>query len=104
MVPISRLPVLATLSGSRPNEETCTESDISRLPVLAALIRSRPDEGTCTESDNANVISDTYPMTNVDETDDDQEDDNRSCLENEIINEDNSSTVDSALELDNNKT
>ena len=58
MVPISRLPVLATLSGSRPNEETCTESDISRLPVLAALIRSRPDEGTCTESDNANVTSD----------------------------------------------
>ena len=47
---------------------------------------------TCTESDNANVTSDAYPTTNVDETDDDQEDDNLSCLENEIINEANSST------------
>ena len=30
----------------------------SRLPVLAALSVSRPNEGTCTESDNVNVISD----------------------------------------------
>ena len=35
---------------------------------------------------------------------DDQEDDKISCLENEIINEDNSSNVDSALGLDNDKT
>ena len=63
---------------------------ISRLPVLAGLSGSRPNEGTCTESDNANVASDVYPTTNVDEMDgDDQEDDNLSCLENEIINEDN---------------
>ena len=62
---------------------------ISRLPVLAALSGCRPNEGTCTESDNANVTSDAYPTTNVNETDsDDQEDDNLSCLENEIINED----------------
>ena len=41
----------------------------------------------------------------MNETDsDDQEDNNLSCLENEIINEDNSSTVDSTLRLDINKT
>ena len=44
--------------------------------------------------------------TNVEENNngsDGQEDDNLSCLENEIINQDNSSTVDSTLGLDNNK-
>ena len=78
---------------------------ISRLPVLAALSGSRPKEGTCAESDNANVSSYVNPTTNVEEMDsDDREDDNLSCLENEIINEDNSSNVDSVLGLDNHKT
>ena len=35
---------------------------------------------------------------------DDQEDDNFTCLENEIINEDNSSNVGSVLGLGNDKT
>ena len=35
---------------------------------------------------------------------DDQEDDNISCLENKVINEDKSSNVDSVLGLDNEKT
>ena len=55
---------------------------ISRLPVMAALSGSKLNEDTCTESDNANVASDAYPITNVDETNHDQEDDNLSCLEN----------------------
>ena len=65
---------------------------------------SKP-ESTCTESDNANITLDVNPATNVDEMDsDDQEDDNLSCLENKIINEDNSSNVESPLGLDNDKT
>ena len=78
MVPILRLLVLAALSGSMPNED---------------------------QSDNLNVSRDVNPTTNVEEMDgDDREDDNLSCLENEIINEDNSSNVDSVLGLDNDKT
>ena len=78
---------------------------ISRLPVLAALRCSKPNEGICTKSDHLNVSSDFNPTTNVEEMDsDDREDDNLSCLENEIINEDNSSNVDSVLGLDNHKT
>ena len=63
-------------------------------------------EGTYNECDSENVTSDDYPATNVDETDSDhQEDGNLSCrLENEITNEDNSSTVDSSLGLAINKT
>ena len=78
---------------------------MSRLPVLAAISGSRPNEGICTESDNANVTSDVNPTTNIDKMDsDDQEDNNLSCLENLIFNEDNSSTVDSGLGLDSDKT
>ena len=47
------------------------------------------------------------PSTNVEENNnysDDQEDDNLSCPENELINEDNLSNVDSALGPDNDKT
>ena len=45
------------------------------------------------------------PTTNVEEIDsDDQEDDNLSCFESEIINEDKSSNVDSVLALDSDKT
>ena len=59
---------------------------------------------TCTESGNVNVSSDVNPITNVGEMDsDDQEDDNLSCLENEIFNENNSFNIDSVLELDNDK-
>ena len=59
---------------------------ISRLPVLVALSGSNPNEDICTESDNTNVTGDVYPTTNVCEMDsDDQQDDNLSCLENEII-------------------
>ena len=54
--------------------------------------------GTCTENYNINVSSDVDPSTNV------EENDNLSCFENEIINEDNLSNVDSALGLDNDKT
>ena len=52
-----------------------------------------------TISDNANVTNDVNPTTNVNEImdSDDQEDDNLSCLEIEITNEDNSSNVGSAL-------
>ena len=78
---------------------------ISRLPVLAVLSGSIPNEGIRTKSDNLNVSSDVNPTTNVEEMDgDDREDDNLSCLENEINNEDNSSNVDSVLGLDNDKT
>ena len=35
---------------------------------------------------------------------DDQEDDNISCLQNKIVNEDNSSNVEYVLGLDNDKT
>ena len=78
---------------------------ISRLSVFVALSGSRPNGGTCTESDNENVTSDANLTTNVDGMDrDDQGDNNLSCLKNEIINEDKSSTVDSALGLDNDKT
>ena len=56
-------------------------------------------------SDNANVTSDVDRITNVDEMDfDDHEDNNLSCLENEIVNENNLSNVDSALVLNNYKT
>ena len=37
---------------------------ISKFPVLVALSGSRPNESTCTECDNANVSSDVL-MTNV---------------------------------------
>ena len=78
---------------------------ISRLPVLAALNGSRPNEGTCIESNNANVSNDVNPTTNVEEMEsDDLEDDNISCLQNEIINKNNSSNVDSILRLNNHKT
>ena len=72
-----------------------TQSDKNETP-------SPSNESTCTESGNANVSSDDNPTTNVDEMDsDDQEDNNLSYLGNEIINEHNSSNVDSALGLDN---
>ena len=59
---------------------------ISRLSVLVAPSGSRRNAGTCTESDNANVSGDGNPSTNVEEMDnDDQEDDNLSCSEDEII-------------------
>ena len=51
---------------------------ISRLPILAALRGSKPNEGTCIE----NVSSDVNPTINVEDIySDDQEDDNLSCLE-----------------------
>ena len=84
---------------------------ISRLPVLATprhLYPRLPDAGTCTESDNINVFSDVNPKTNVEENindSDDQEDENISYLENKIVNENNSSNAaDSVLGLDNDKT
>ena len=59
---------------------------------MAALSSSRPNAGICTETDNANVWCDVNSITNVEKMDsDDQDDDNLSCLENELINEDNSS-------------
>ena len=61
---------------------------ISKLSVLAAPRCSRPNAGICTESNNVNVSSDVNHATNVEENNghsDDQEDDNLSCLENEII-------------------
>ena len=62
---------------------------ISRLSVLAVLSGSKRKEGTCIESDNANLSYDVNPLTNVEEMNsDDQEGDNLSCLQNEIINED----------------
>ena len=65
---------------------------ISRLPVLAAPSGSKLKAGICTE--NVNVSSDVNPTTNVEEMDsDDQEDNNLSCLENEIIIDDNLSNV-----------
>ena len=80
---------------------------ISKLPILAAPIGSRPNAGTCTKSYNVNVYSDVNPATNIEENNndsDDQEGNNISCLENKIINEDNSSNVGSVLGLDNVKT
>ena len=78
---------------------------ISWLPVLATPWGSRPDAGNCTKSDNVNVFSDVNFTTNAEENDsDDQEEDNISCLENKIINEDNSYILDSVLGLDNDKT
>ena len=78
---------------------------ISRLPVLAALRCSRPNVGTCTENDGINVSSDVDPSTNVEENfSDGQKDDNLSCHENIIINEDNLSNVDSALRPNNDKS
>ena len=54
---------------------------ISKLPILATLSCSRPNKDTCTESDNSKVTSDVNPTTNVDEKDsNNQEDDNLSCL------------------------
>ena len=38
---------------------------ISRLPVLATPSGRRPNTGTCTESDNVNVSSDVNPSTDV---------------------------------------
>ena len=74
---------------------------ISRLPVLATPSGRRPNTGTCTESDNVNVSSDVNPTTNVEENDSyGQEGDNLFCLKNEILNEDNSSDLASVLGLD----
>ena len=71
----------------------------SRLPGLVAPRDSRLNKGTCTENDN--VSSDVNPTTNVEENDSyGQEDDNLFCLKNEILNEDNSSDLDSVLGLD----
>ena len=72
--------------------------DPSNLPVLAALIGSWPNAGTCPENDNINVSSDVDTPTN------DEENDNLSCLETEIINEDNLFNVDSDMGLDNDIT
>ena len=48
---------------------------ISRLPVLATPSGSKPNKGTCTESNYVNVSSDVNPTTNIEEMDfDDQED------------------------------
>ena len=78
---------------------------LSRLPLLAALRSSRPHEGTCTENYHINVSSDVNFLINVEENDSDsQEDENLSSLENEIINEDNLSNVDSTVGPDNDKT
>ena len=81
---------------------------ISRLPVLATPRGSRPNAGTCTESNNVNVFSDVNLTTNVEKNDsDNQEDDNYSCLEIDIINDDNLSNVVnvvSVLGLDSDKT
>ena len=80
---------------------------ISRLPILAAPNGSRPNAGNCTENDNINVFSDVDPSTNVEENhndSNDQENDNLSCLENEMVNENSLFHVDSALGLDNDKT
>ena len=53
---------------------------ISKQPVLAALSGSKSNEDTCTESDNANVTINVNPTIDVDEMDsDDQEEDNLSC-------------------------
>ena len=65
---------------------------------MAALSGSWPNVGTFTENDNINVSSDVDPSTNV------EENDNLSCLEAEIINEDNLFNVDSDMGLDNHKT
>ena len=46
---------------------------ISWLPVFAALSGNRPNEGTCIESDNANVSSDVNPTTNDEEMDSDDQ-------------------------------
>ena len=44
---------------------------ISRLPVLAALRGSRPNAGTCTENYKVNdVSSDVNPTTNVEKNND----------------------------------
>ena len=77
---------------------------ISRLPVLATLRGSRPNTGTCTENDNINVSSNVDSSINDEENDSDtQEDDDLSCLENETMNENNLSNVDSASGPDNDK-
>ena len=49
------------------------------------------------------ILGKTNTTENNDESDD-QEDDNISCLENKIINEDKSSNVDFVFRLDNDKT
>ena len=80
---------------------------ISRLPVLAAPRGNRSNAGTCTESDIVNVSSNVNPTTNAEENNNDSdqgEDNNISCLENKIIDEDNSSNLDSIWGLDNDKT
>ena len=59
---------------------------------------SWPNVGTCTENYNINASSEVDPSTNV------KENDNLSCLENEIINEDNLLNVDFTLGPDNDKT
>ena len=59
------------------------------------------------ENDNIDVPNNVIPSTDVEDNDngsDGQEDDNLSCPENEIINEDNLSNVDSAVGPDNEKT
>ena len=77
---------------------------ISRLPLLAAPIGSRSNAGTCTESNNVNVSSNVNPATDVEEMGSDyQEDNNLSCFENELFNEDSSSNVVSVLGLYNDK-
>ena len=77
---------------------------ISKLPLLAAPTGSRSDAGTFIVSDNVNVSSDVNPTTNSVENGWWWSGRSLSCLENEIIEEDNSSNVDSVLELDNDKT
>ena len=59
---------------------------------------SRPNAGTCTE--NVNVSSHVNPSTNVEYNDRDDQEDYISCFENEVINEGNSSNVDSVCGLD----
>ena len=65
---------------------------------MAALSGNWPHLGTFTENDNINVSSDVDPSTTVEENDD------FSCLEAEIINENNLFNVDSDMGLDNDKT
>ena len=98
---------MADPSGCRVKKVLVTKVIFQGYPYWPALVVvGLKKEGTYNECDSENVTSDDYPATNVDETDSDhQEDDNLSCrLENEITNEDNSSTVDSSLGLAINKT
>ena len=65
---------------------------------MAVLTGRWPNVDTCTENDNIFLTSDIDLPTNV------EENDNLSCIENMIINEDNLLNVDFALGLDNDKT